>query len=77
MTKTLKRPMTNIEKVTHLMTYSKYGGLSQIFVMEAIHQWSRIISNASPEDIGSGCFINPHAWIAVARRSTTSSKARC
>jgi hypothetical protein len=60
-----KRPMTNIEKVTHIMTYSNYGALSQMFVMEALHKWSGIISKASPEQVDNG-FINGEAWIGVA-----------
>jgi hypothetical protein len=31
-----KRPMTNIEKVTHIMTFSNYGALAQCFVMDAL-----------------------------------------
>jgi hypothetical protein len=61
-----KRPMTNIEKVAHIMTYSNYGTLSQMFVMEALHKWSDIISRASAKDVDSG-FINPEAWIGVAK----------
>jgi hypothetical protein len=57
--------MTNIEKVAHVMTYSKYGALSQMFVMDALHQWSRIISNAPPERLDNG-FVHAEAWIAVA-----------
>jgi len=64
--KLAKRPMTNIEKVTHLMTYSSYGALSQMFVMEALHKWSDIISRASTKDVDNG-FINPEAWIGVAK----------
>jgi hypothetical protein len=57
--------MTNIEKVTHIMTYSNYGALSQMFVMEALHKWSGIISKASPEQVDNG-FVNGEAWIGVA-----------
>ena len=60
-----KRPMTNIEKVTHIMTYSKYGALAQLFVMEALHKWSGIIIKASPGQVDNG-FINGEAWIGVA-----------
>jgi hypothetical protein len=61
-----KRPMTNIEKVTHIMTYSNYRALSQMFVREALHKWSGIISKASPEQVDNG-FVNGKAWIAVAK----------
>jgi hypothetical protein len=61
-----KRPMTNIEKVTHIMSYSRYGALAQMFVIDALHKWTGIISKASPEQIDNG-FINGEAWIGVAR----------
>jgi hypothetical protein len=60
-----KRTMTNIEKVTHIMTYSNYGALAQLFVMDALHQWSGGVSKASPEQVDNG-FINGEAWIGVA-----------
>lgn len=60
-----KRTMTNIEKVTYIMTYSNYGALAQLFVMDALHQWSGIISKASPQQVDNG-FINGEAWIGVA-----------
>src|SRR6202035_1100606 len=61
-----KRPMTNIEKVTHIMTYSNYGALAQMSVMEALHKWSGLISKASPEQVDNG-FVDGEAWIGVAR----------
>jgi hypothetical protein len=61
-----KRPMTNIEKVTHIMSYSNYGAFAQMFVMEALHKWSAIISKASPEHVDNG-FVDGEAWIGVAR----------
>jgi hypothetical protein len=64
--RTMKRPMTNIEKVTHIMTYSKYGALAQLFVMDALNKWSGIVSKALPEQVTNG-FINGEAWIAVAK----------
>ena len=63
--------MTNIEKVTHIMTYSNHGALAQIFVMEALHKWSGIISKASPEQVQNG-FITGEAWIAVAKEIQTT-----
>jgi len=60
-----KRPMTNIEKVTHIMTFSKYGALAQCFVMDALHKWSDLIRKANPDDITNG-LISGKAWIAVA-----------
>jgi len=61
-----KRPMTNTEKVIHIMTYSNFGALAQMFVMESLHKWSDVISKASPEQVDNG-FVNGEAWIGVAK----------
>jgi hypothetical protein len=61
-----KRPMTNIEKVRHIMNYSSYGALAQLFVMDALHKWSEMVSRASPHDVGNG-FVSGEAWIGVAK----------
>jgi hypothetical protein len=61
-----KRPMTNIEKVQHIMSSSRYGALAQLFVMDALHKWTGIITKASPAQVDNG-FVNPEAWIGVAR----------
>jgi hypothetical protein len=60
-----KRPITNIEKVTLIMTSSAYGALAQCFVMEALHKWSDLIRKANPDDISNG-LISGEAWIGVA-----------
>jgi len=61
-----KRPMTNIEKVTHVMSYSNYGALAQMFVMEALLKWSEIVSKADPKKVDNG-FISGEAWVGVAK----------
>jgi len=61
-----RRPMTNVEKVEHIMTFSNYGALAQLFVIDALHKWSDIVSKASPGDVGNG-FVSGEAWIAVAK----------
>jgi hypothetical protein len=61
-----KRPMTNIEKVTHMMSYSNYGALAQMFVMEALHKWSDIISKTDPKKVDNG-FVSGEAWVGVAK----------
>jgi len=69
-----KRPMTNVEKVTHIMTYSKYGALAQLFVMDALHKWTDIITKATTEQVGNG-FVNGEAWIGVAREIQANLRA--
>ena len=61
-----KRPMTNIEKVTHIMSYSNYGALAQMFVMEALLRWSDIVGKADAKKVDNG-LISGEAWIGVAK----------
>jgi len=69
-----KRPLTNIEKVTHIMSRSNYGALAQCFVMEALHKWSGIISTAAASKVDNG-FISGEAWIGVAQEINKKLKA--
>jgi len=61
-----KRPMTNVEKVIHIMSYSAHGALAQMFVMEALHKWSGIISKTDPRKVDNG-FVSGEAWVGVAK----------
>ena len=69
-----KSPMTNIERVQHIMTYSRYGALAQLFVMDALHKWTDIISKASPQQVDNG-FVDPEAWIGVAAEIQNALKS--
>jgi hypothetical protein len=69
-----KRSMTNIEKVQHIMGYSRYGALAQLFVMDALYKWTGIISKAPPEQVDNG-FVDGEAWIGVAKEIQNTLKA--
>lgn len=67
---------TNDELVKHIMNFSKYGALSQAFVMQAIEAQCDCVINCEEELIsqqeideknGRIPFINIHAWIGVAK----------
>lgn len=60
---------TNVEVVVDLMEFSRYGALSQMFVMDALAKHARHVADAPPEAFESmkGGFINPVAWQGVAR----------
>lgn len=60
-----KRHMTNEEKVHYMMRFSKYGALRQMFIMEALRQYSQLVIDAGAEHFDSG-FINGEAWVGVA-----------
>lgn len=68
---------TNIELVTGIMNFSKYGALSQAMVMQALHQFvdnvveckDRLLfeeEQLKREKPNAVCIVNIHAWIGVA-----------
>jgi len=64
----MNQHMTNVEFVTDLMEYSKYGAMVQLFVIEALHHYSNTVANASPEQFEEwNGLISPQAWQGVAR----------
>ena len=69
---------TNIEKVTNIMNYSKYGALSQVMVMQALEQFvdnvieckdrllfkERELKENNPNAVS---LVNMQAWIGLTR----------
>ena len=66
-TKKSKKRLTNIELVTNIMDYSRYGALSQMFVIDALSKLADAVSKSKPEDYGKSPLISGHAWIGVAK----------
>lgn len=57
--------LTNLQIVENLMMYSAYGSLVQIFVVQAILDYSeRVTSTPMPENTNDP--INPRHWWAIA-----------
>lgn len=68
---------TNIEFVTEIMEYSKYGGMAQLFVIDALDKHSHAVANAPPEAFAkSAHFISTEAWQGVAREIAGKLKNR-
>lgn len=61
--------MTNVEAVTEVMEFSRYGTLAQAFVMDALAKHSRAVADADPAALASmeGGLVSPAAWQGVAR----------
>jgi hypothetical protein len=59
-TKRKNQPETNVEFVTRMMEFSNYGALAQLFVLEAIRNWSNLVAEADPAKVDSP-MINGHA----------------
>ena len=57
--------LTNLQIIENLMMYSAYGSLVQIFVIQAILDYSeRVTSTSMPENTNDP--INPRHWWAIA-----------
>ena len=72
--------MTNVEFVTWLMEYSKYGALVQLFILDAIERRAADIADLDVADLaevfGENSFVNPVAWHGVATEINDKFKAR-
>jgi hypothetical protein len=60
------QPETNIEFVTRIMDFSNYGPLAQLFILEAIRNWSELVAKADPVKMDTPIF-SGHAWVGVAK----------
>ncbi|WP_316196646.1 hypothetical protein [Bradyrhizobium sp. SZCCHNS3053] len=56
----------NVTFVKELMNFSKFGALSEIFVIDALAKWSEIIANSDPAKLETP-MISGEAWIGVAK----------
>lgn len=68
--------MTNEEKILKVMNFSKYGALSQIFVMQALGHFCDLVIEQEPnlikeqeenEKEGKISMINFKSWVGVAK----------
>lgn len=59
---------TNIEKITSIMEYSKFGALAQMFVMDAVSKFANLVANTPIEELESmrNGLISPEGWRDVA-----------
>jgi hypothetical protein len=57
---------TNVEFVADIMEHSAYGPLAQLFVLDALDQWSRRVAAADPAKVDTA-LISGAAWVGVAQ----------
>lgn len=67
--------LTNEQVVRDIMNYSRYGGLIQAFVMEALSSYSQHWAKANPDDFSKDSFVNMDAWIGCAKEVVEKLKA--
>lgn len=74
------RPETNVEFVSRMMEFSDYGALAQLFVLDALDKWSKMVAETPIEEVrrqfGSDSLINPDSWCGVAAEIQRKLKER-
>ena len=75
----MTQPMTSLEFVADIMTFSRYGALAQAFVMNALSQHAALIMQMSPETLranfGDHPMIGADAWQGLAQEIHAKLKA--
>lgn len=61
----MSKVITNIERISRMMSYSHYGSMKQAFIMEAIRVYAEQQIEAEPWS-ESG-FLNQDTWKGIAR----------
>ena len=67
MSKPKMRRMTNVEKLTHIMEFSKHGAMMQLVVMEGLRAYSEEMSKKTSSDFGANGLICMATWIATCK----------
>ncbi|WP_441460300.1 hypothetical protein [Burkholderia thailandensis] len=71
--------MTNLECLTDIMTFSRYGALAQAFVMDALSQHAERVATVPlytlQQQFGVHALISIEAWQGVAREIHTKLEA--
>jgi hypothetical protein len=63
----LPERLSNIDRVHHMMNFSKHGGMTQAFIMEAIRFYSDLHSKVEiAEDDPDDGIISKHLWKNIA-----------
>ena len=71
----MAKPKTNVQFVRDLMEHSNYGALAQLFVLDALDKWSKIIAESDPAK-GDSPLISGQAWVGVANEIQEKINAR-
>lgn len=71
--------MTNLECVTKIMTFSRYGALAQAFVMDALSKHAEHVARLPLDELhkqfGDQPLVSARAWHGVAQEIHTKLEA--
>ena len=71
----MSKPATNLECVTEIMTFSRYGALAQAFVMDALSQHAARVATTPPDQLQVNPMISARSWHGVALEIHTKLEA--
>jgi hypothetical protein len=57
---------TNVQFVKHIMEYSQHGALMQVFIMQALDQYSKRVAASTPEKLDSP-MVDGRSWHGCAK----------
>lgn len=57
---------TNVQIIKFIMENSRYGALSQMFVIDCLSKFADAVSKSKPSEY-ENCGVHPQSWIGVAK----------
>lgn len=70
-----KKPQTNLEFVSQLMRFSQFGAMAQVFVIQALDQYSKAVAESDPKEFDNQ-LIHAEVWQGVAKEIQGKLKER-
>ena len=74
------KPLTNVQLVTQIMNVSKFGAMSQIFIIDAILKQAEAVARMPLEDLKAAManngMVSAQAWHGVATEIADKMKAQ-
>lgn len=70
------RKPTNQEFLIDLMTFSLYGPMTEVFIMEAIRIQAKAVGELELGQMDQRSVVSPHLWVSIARDITAKIEER-
>lgn len=67
---------TNVAFVKELMEFSRFGALTQAFILQAIDQFSKQVAASDPAKYPEVGLVSPEVWIGIAKEVQTKLAKR-
>ena len=70
------RRLNNQEFLIDMMTFSRFGAMTEVFVMEAVRLHALAVAAQDPDKADQNSMVSPHLWVNVARDIAARFKER-